>query len=351
MEQDYYERRYQPRQQQFDEDAHSVWSDVDGYNRHRPQLHRPDQAPPGRDNLTGGHRIHQWSLRFDGGQTGLDAEDFLFRVEKQAQLYGVSKTALAIGFGELLKGKAEQWYWTYQRQFDGVTWEELRAAFRRRYAPHQDTDHEIRSKLENRRQRIGEPFNSFCQDMEALATRLNRRMDEEELIELIRRNMQMTLRKAMWRERVYSVEELIYVCTEYEKLCKEEEWQSRRNVRVHEMSWPDQTNEDSDQYDVELLTRDVEAIRAPGRRSELAICWNCKDIGHMFTECVRPKNGIFCYSCGMNGYIKINCPKCSGNGRKDGSAAIVSPQQETGKPPQTNRTTQQQPESNPFRKT
>lgn len=350
-----HERRDQQRQQRGYDDARSVRSDVDDdmLDRHQPPPYRQIQAPPGRDNLTGGHRIHQWSLRFDGGQTGLDAEDFLFRVERQAQLYGVSHMALVMGFGELLRGRAEQWYWTYQRMFDGMTWEELRTAFRRRYAPHRATDHEIKTKMENRRQRAGEPFNNFCQDMEALASRLNRRMGDEELVEFIQRNMHMTLRKAMWRERVYSVEELLHVCTEYEKLCKEEEWQSRRNVRVHELSWPDQVDDRNDtQSRVELLTRDVEAVRLSGGRGELTICWNCKDIGHMFTECPKPRNGIFCYSCGLKGYVKFDCPKCAGNERRDGSAAIVSPQQQAGKPPRTNRPTQQaRREGNPFGRT
>lgn len=59
-------------------------------------------------NVAGGH--FGWSLRFDGGPNSLDVEDLLFRFERQAWLCRVKDDALVIGFAELLKGRAEQWY-------------------------------------------------------------------------------------------------------------------------------------------------------------------------------------------------------------------------------------------------
>lgn len=40
--------------------------------------------------LAGGHLIHKWTLRFSGAPDGIGIEDFLFRVERQARLHGVS---------------------------------------------------------------------------------------------------------------------------------------------------------------------------------------------------------------------------------------------------------------------
>lgn len=95
----------------------------------------PDHVRPESQNqsknawLPGGHRIHQWSLRFDSGANGLHADDFIFRVERQAQLYGVANRTLVIGIGDLLRDRAAQWFWTYQKQNKNATWEQLKSAF------------------------------------------------------------------------------------------------------------------------------------------------------------------------------------------------------------------------------
>lgn len=116
--------------------------------------------------------MHQWALRFDGRNNDLDAEDFVFRVERQAYLYGVSTRALVIGVGNLLTGRASQWYWTNQRVYQNATWEQWKKAFLRRFAPHKASDFEIRAKMEQRRQASNENFSDFCQDIEAMASRL-----------------------------------------------------------------------------------------------------------------------------------------------------------------------------------
>lgn len=177
------------------------------------------QHPSG--NFTGGHNIHKWALRFDGHNDELDARDFIFRIERQAQLYGVAQQALAIGVGELLTGKAAQWYWTYQRQAPNATWECFKQAFLRRYSPNENTDLEIRSNIENRWQRPQESFNDFCQDIEALAVRLVRPMTEAELVEMLRRNMSTHLQKALWQTQARTVDELLRHCNAYEKMLRD----------------------------------------------------------------------------------------------------------------------------------
>lgn len=288
-----------------------------------PRRDRHEQRP--RPNLTGGHRIHQWSLRFDGGPDSLDAEDFLFRVERQAELYEVSQGALVIGFGELLRGRAEQWYWTFQRQYGNITWLDLTTAFLRRFSPHRETDYALRSKIEARKQRSGEPFQNFCQDIEALASRLTIRMPQAELVEILQRNMHMNLRKALWRERVHYVDELIRICTDYERLCKEEEAQHRR-YRVHEVAY-----ETDNQINGFGRSEQVEGIR---RAEDLTICFNCKEMGHRHPQCRVPQNHIFCVWCGADGVLSGNCRNCAENYPRGGPAAVTRPPQQSQQPRQ-----------------
>lgn len=292
-----------------------------------------DQGSTGRRQgqlgLAGGHRIRQWALRFSGSTSGIGIDDFLFRVERQAQLDGVSDAALALGIGDLLTDRAAQWFWTFQRKGEYFSWNELKQAFLRRYASRRDTDYELRAKIESRKQRPGENFGDFCQDVEALAVRLTRRMPEDELVEVLRRNMHMRLRKALWQNAIDSVDDLIMHCDEYERLCEEEDklyqQQHRRMMRVSELeevrrSTPIEQPPMSNprQQSMERFQQRFVAALQPNHINNI-ICWNCKDIGHAFTQCSLPRRHIFCYSCGKDGVLRAQClnPKCSGNARRD----------------------------------
>lgn len=313
---------------------------------------------PGRGDergIQGGFRISKWPLRFSGSPGDLTIDEFLFRVEKLARLDGVSEAALVIGIGVLLTDRAGQWFWMFQRKVENPTWDELRQALIRRYAPTRETDHDVRAKIEARKQRIGERFSDFCQDIEAIAIRLTRRMAEDELVETLRRNMLMPLRKVLWRTEIATVDELIVACSEFEHLCDEEERQiryaQRRQARINEIAeapieddWV-QPRSQQENYVGEPY---VEAIQTGMSRADQTVCWNCKDIGHSFMQCRVPQKQRFCYSCGMSNVVKADCPKCSGNVQRDGAMAGSS------RPPQTppiRIARHGQPESNPFKPT
>lgn len=275
-------------------------------------------------SVQGGFRISKWPLRFSGAPGDLLVEEFLFRIERLALLDGVSNGALVIGIGVLLTGRAAQWYWTYQRSSGNATWTELKQAFIRRYKPKKETDHDIRAQIENRKQDQSEPFGDFCQDIEALAIRLTRRMPEDELVETLRRNMLMPLRKAMWRTTTDSVDDLLQACSEYEDLCEEEDRLARGAAhrrqgtghrQVCEIEDRDPNNNNGGPAHQPDGNNDVyvDAIQRSAGRNENIICWNCKDIGHPFSQCKQTQQGRFCFSCGMAGVLKAECPKCTGN--------------------------------------
>lgn len=331
-----------------------------------PPVQYPSRPGQGSHNqggfaFVGGHRIHQWSLRFDGGDNGIDAEDFLFRVERQAQLYGVSERALSIGIGELLQGRVVQWYWNFQREYANATWDQLKEAFLRRFGLNQNTDFEIRARIEARKQKPGERFCEFCQDIESLALRLLHKMLTKELVEVLRRNMCLPLRRALWRVRTDTVDELISMCKEYEHLFMNEEsrWQSagpKGNRHVNELmqdtvQWNPYAQYRMSQPDHE--TPFLEAMQSGANRNEMMICWNCKDLGHTFTQCPRQRNHIFCFSCGMSGVLKAECPKCTGNSRRGAMQAGASRPSQQPHPHilrNPDPRDQRPPKPNPFQK-
>lgn len=320
-----------------------------------------NQSDPSR--LSGGHRIRQWSLRFSGSPSGLDASDFIFRVERQAQLDGVTQAALVIGIGDLLTDRASQWYWMYQRKDEGLNWGELRQAFINRFSPRRETDHAIRSKIENRKQRPGESFGDFCLDIEGLAVKLSGRMSEDDIIEVLRRNMTLYLRKALWRHEVNTVDELICLCDELESMCEEEAVQNkliqRRLMRVNELEVSN-IGFENNQFNKESLIPEVtsniqsqiEALHVVDTQNKESTptCWNCKQVGHTFLHCPVDRQGVFCYSCGRSGILRPQCtnPRCMGNLARDGPSAEGVHPKKNG--PQSTTQCQQPPKSNPFRR-
>lgn len=306
--------------------GHGAWQPYAGGAPRTNDHAQGGVRPPG-DGA--GQRMHQWSLRFDGREGGLPADDFIFRVERQAQLYGVAPGSLVIGFALLLQGKAEEWYWTYQRQYRNATWRQLRDAFIERYAPYRESDYDIRAKMDQRRQRPGERFGDFCQDVEVMSVRLAYPMSQGELVEMLRRNMNMTLRKALWRINTASVDVLRAECAEYERQFKaadDHRMQLIRNAKVHEIQ---HVEERYSQVPVQQETWDefescvhVDAVQqGPPNRHDLVICWNCKDIGHAHAQCPVVQTRLFCYTCGAEGITSKDCSRCSLNGPKTGMAA------------------------------
>lgn len=303
----------------------------------------------------GGHRIRQWSLRFSGSPSGIDIEDFIFRLEKQAELDGVSHAALVIGIGDLLIDRANQWYWTFQRRTVQPTWNELKEALIDRYSPRRDTDYDIKSKIENRHQRPNECFSDYCQDIEALSVRLVRRMRESELIEILRRNMRVELRRALCYHQSRTINQLLRQCSDFEKLYPDGPFQFNNNAprrpipRVAEIDAEYHHHDFDDDYDRNEVQSEqaVEAINTENNGTYM-VCWNCKELGHIFTQCNKPQVSIFCFSCGMSGVMRPQCPKCAGNARMDAKAISGGARPKIPNPSTPNRPVNILTKPNPF---
>lgn len=319
----------------------------------RASFARQDEA-----DFAGGHRIRQWALRFSGAPGGIEIRNFIFRLERQATLNGVSHAALAIGIGDLLTDRAADWYWTYQQKTECNDWTQVKSALIRRYAPRRETDYEIRSRIEKRKQRPDEKFVDFCQDVEGLAVRLTRRMSDGELMDVLRQNMNSKLRVALCYQRTISIDDLIQHCDQLEEIYEDEERQQRlllrRPARVaavdHTGYYDSHYNTDGEFEERNQFQNSDQAIEEVNRsRNELMVCWNCKELGHVFTQCESQQLSVFCFSCGMSGVMRPQCPKCTGNGRKDArTAGVARPNFQIPPPVIIKRNSNGQTPQNPF---
>lgn len=100
-------------------------------------------------------------------------------------------------------------------------------------------------------------------------------------------------------------------------------------ARVHELLEPSDLKLESK---MDNMTDAIEALQirpannANNNRGEYKICWNCKDMGHTFMDCMTPVNRVFCFGCGADNTYKPQCPKCTaGNEKRDVLGGVRRP--------------------------
>lgn len=218
-----------------------------------------------------------------------------------------------------MTGKAEQWFWQFRRSTPNGTWNHLRAALIRNFAS-LDTDSEIVRQMTDRRQEHNENFTDFYNSIIELNFRLATPKPENELMEIVRQNVNDQIARLIFNSTVGSLNDLLQLCRRAEKFISE---RNRKKVgRVSEIESPKEalhhmyykSNPDDDDL---ILNEEVEALGNLRNDTSKYRCWNCETVGHSFIECTRERR-IFCYRCGKVGVITPNCPnpKChAGNGR------------------------------------
>lgn len=313
----------------------------------------------------------KWPLRFSGGPRDLPVEEFIFRAETLARVGNVSEAALAFGLHQLLTDAAASWYWVYIRGQPNVTWPEVRAALTFAFRS-SATDAAITRQIHDRLQRQGERFMEYCLAIQGLALRLQRRMSDAELLEVLRRNMAPAYQDRLLFRPVANVHELQELCQQIEEMWRSqnEVTQSRRPPpRVHEVAalsdaldaqhmthwpvqppsspwWPTESVHASQPPPPMPYTpigqeyhyygspnvasqpayppgvvpnasagvtdeqRDWVCAMDAATRGEYTICWNCDDMGHTFMDCPAARK-LFCYGCGAKNIVRSQCQKCS----------------------------------------
>lgn len=188
-----------------------------------------------------GRRVRKWSLRFSGSSTEIDIEEFIFRVERCA--YGLSEKSLMIGMNHLLTERANDFYWLHQKRKLTDSWDELRQALLSRFSIRSKAnDYKIRAEMVSRTQGRNESFFDFCLEIQTLSHRMTTRMPETELVELLRSNMQIHLRKATWLQKTDTLDQLKTLCREFEHLCEEENRLNKHHRESQQKQPPRQPN-------------------------------------------------------------------------------------------------------------
>ncbi|CAD7089964.1 unnamed protein product [Hermetia illucens] len=244
--------------------------------------------------------LASWNLVFDGTSKTLPINQFLFRVE------ALTNTTLQGDFGllctyvhTLFRGRAADWYWDYHQSVGRIEWTSFREALRHEFKDSLD-DWDILELMRDRMQGPSEDFDSYYKAVRSLANRLENSLTEDKLVELLRRGLRPDVQRQLLYFPASTVRELRNLVQQSEIL--EERLSSRLSHQLHSYSAESEEGVDiksiSGNPQSEIHDRDLDLV-----------CWNCRQIGHLFEDCWEdPK--VFCFGCGRPNTRKPVCPNC-----------------------------------------
>lgn len=118
----------------------------------------------------------------------------MFRVEYLASVFCISDNQLVNNFGFLVRGAAKEFYWMVIEKTSNLdlSWKQLRCAFVNQYQIRR-SDSDIKRMLDSRKQKNREPFQDFYNDLLCISLPLREPMLDQDLIELMQRNMRYGL--------------------------------------------------------------------------------------------------------------------------------------------------------------
>lgn len=249
----------------------------------------------------------------------MSADEFLFRVEDMATSDRIHFDDMCSSMHVLLASRAEEWYWGYRRKQRNATWAQFRNAFIKKFAARQ-TDAEILSQISQRVQRPGERFDDFCRAVEAMAHRLKNQLQEYNLLQVLKANADLQLRRVLNLHDIRTVEQLQDTCLEYEDLWIRQGSWKRANRFIselgnsHELEMVNQ-HPVSISHQIEFQPT-IDALQSS--RSSVIACWNCDEGGHTYQDCIVATRNIFCYGCGAKNVYRPQCKRCSVNSTRRG---------------------------------
>lgn len=191
-------------------------------NNNRPIFNLP---PPNRFACTSAHLpnsqlstfstdkitsiIQSWFLKFDGSPTGLNVEEFLYRLKSLTKdNFNSDFSVICKNLHILLSGKARDWFWRYHKLENGnIDWNEFCSSIRSQYKYFKST-FDIKEELRNRKQKPAESFDAFFEAVSSITDRLSSPISDMELIEIITRNLRPEIRKELLYVPIHSIPHL-----------------------------------------------------------------------------------------------------------------------------------------------
>ncbi|XP_037827126.1 uncharacterized protein LOC119615120, partial [Lucilia sericata] len=223
--------------------------------------------------------IQNWNLKFDGSATGLNVDEFLYRIRSLTRdNFNGDFSVVCKNLHVLLTGKARDWYWRYHKQVPAIDWSDFCDAIKCQYKEFKSS-FDIREEIRNRKQKPAENFDTFYEAVSSIMDRLPSPMSEPELIEILARNLRPDIRQDLLYVPIHSISHLRKLVQMREHFLSDEYVRKSFVGRNPNAMLPRRYINEIDTNDNEIL-RDVpennisvDAMQHP----EDIKCWNCDE--------------------------------------------------------------------------
>ncbi|XP_036339322.1 uncharacterized protein LOC118748755 isoform X2 [Rhagoletis pomonella] len=249
-----------------------------------------------------------WKVSYDG--TG-SVSDFLFKLNTLCERTQCTDEQLMASFHLFLSGRAEEWYWLFTKQNPDATYLFLCYSIKREFGTLK-SDHEIIMEISMRRQKANESYDTFHTDILALNARLKEPMSENLLMDILKRNVDSSLKLMLFNAGAQTLHDLRDVARNGEQILKETRSlvpnYSGRHVNETMAITPDEWTGGMDvEVDPQVEALNFQRTRKPDYSG--IQCWNCDKMGHSYIYCEEAIRNVFCFKCGEKGMVTPRCPR------------------------------------------
>ncbi|GAB0086759.1 hypothetical protein DMENIID0001_009350 [Sergentomyia squamirostris] len=269
-----------------------------------------------------------WGISFSGARGSCKVRHFLKDLERMSVAQNVSLQAVNRSIRLFLTGDALTWY---NANYEGLsTWVLFSGALRSAFQDF-ESDFAIRKKIEERKQKVGEPVEVFLSFLYELFEELEEPILEREKIRLIRRNLTADYANALALTDVSTLAQLVTFLKKIEtnRLLSAQ-------ITVNRGTDGQRNNSRREIHELESETRDPSEVQAVGQSAnrgttprfrrgngrsinrnqsrsvnESTTCVNCRG-AHNIRDCDKPrKSNVMCYRCGLENTITSRCTACN----------------------------------------
>lgn len=266
--------------------------------------------------------MYRWNVKFNGKTS---VNEFLQRVEELRASRGVPREMLLRWAPEFFAQEALLWYRT--RTFN--SWDDLVDQLKESFRPF-DYEYSLWDEIRKRTQGAHEKVLTYIVAMENLFGKLDKIPQEEEKVNLIRRNLLPYLQTGLALHKITRLEDLLKLS----RLMEETERRVQKfippstaykSLLEPELAYHKPQGLGPIQQSVTAISSSTSAppsevgkpsiIKSQGKSSQLSkpSCWNCLAETHKFKACSQPLKK-FCFKCGNPDTVSYSCTRCSKNG-------------------------------------
>lgn len=281
--------------------------------------------------------VYKWKfVRFQGHGDPRDINTFLEEIEDLRLARTATTKNVFDAYYDLFSQQALEFCRNAKTR--ATNWEEFVELLKNEYLP-SDFQVQQERKFQNSSQGSENIFN-YLTTVESLSKKLERRVSEPELIQVILRGVHPYFASILIASEYNSLEELKRKCKRIHelKLRNASYRSSTRSLDALSGQLADLEFEPPQDHPLPVVNLNSNVLTtntAPSANANIAIsntakilnviCWNCNQPNHRYSDCPSERR-VFCYACGYPEVYISNCPRCAKSGNeRSGTTSRVPP--------------------------